>query len=51
MSGMYTMLPTNTGAERGRKEGDWRKEGKEIDEDSTVCFFLLTGAGGHIRGG
>lgn len=29
---------TNTGAERGRKQGDWRKEGKESNRDSSVCF-------------
>lgn len=31
---------TNTGAESGRKEGDWRKEGKTRERQGQYCLFL-----------
>lgn len=41
MSGMYTMLPLTQvlrEKEREREKGG-RKEGKERDRDSSVCFW------------
>lgn len=45
MSGMYTMLPL-TQVLRERKEGDWKREGKEGERQGQHCMFLVkTGAG------